>query len=148
MSSAEVAADPSREVPPEASGTERFDWNGWYVGGGMGLVFGSSKWSATRGAARASGPSGSLDLFDPIHFSDGTGSYFGELHAGYGKLIGSNVLLGLETAAMFPNTVSGAQAFASPRVGEIRYQDTVLASGSVRGRLGYVWDSWLLYGTG
>jgi len=143
-----VAADTPREGPPEASGNQRFDWNGWYVGGGMGPVFGSSNWSATRGAARASAANGSLDLFDPIHFSDGTGSYFGELHAGYSKMIRPDVLLGLETAAMFPNTVSGAQAFSSPRVGEVRYQDTVLASGSVRGRLGYVWDSWLLYGTG
>jgi hypothetical protein len=48
----------------------------------------------------------------------------------------SHLLLGLETDAMFPNTVSGTQTFSSPLVGRASYRDTVLASGSVRGRLG------------
>jgi high affinity Mn2+ porin len=143
-----VSADVADEMPPETSADQSFDWSGWYAGGRLGLATGSSNWSASRHGARAPVASGSLHLSNPIHFSDGTGSYFGGFQAGYSKVIPSHILLGLETDAMFPNTVSGAQTFSSPLVGRERYQDTVLASGSVRGRLGYVLDPWLLYGTG
>jgi high affinity Mn2+ porin len=143
-----ASAPAAVEMPPEASANQPFDWNGWYAGGGLGFATGSSHWSATGRGARAPGASGSLHLSNPIHFSEGTGSYFGGLRAGYNMVLPSRILLGLETDAMFPNTVSGAQTFSSPLVGRARYQDTVLASGSVRGRLGYVLDPWLLYGTG
>src|SRR5262245_13221603 len=109
--SALVAADTPPETSSQGYGNESFDWGGWYVGGGMGLVFGSSSWSATRGAARDAAPRGFLDLFDPIHFSDGTGSYFGELHAGYRQLMRTQVLVGVETASLFPTPVSGAMEF-------------------------------------
>src|SRR5262249_30214359 len=122
--------------------------NGWYLGGRMGLATGSSSWSATRSGAGGPRPSGSLGLSNPIHFSDGTGSYFGGLQAGYDTLLPSRVLLGLQADALVPNTVSGTQTFSSSLVGRARYQDTVLASGAVRGRLGYLLDLWLLYGTG
>src|SRR5262249_36516815 len=136
------------EMPPEASPGQHLDWSGWYVGGRMGWATGASNWSATRGGARRRAAGGFRRLSNPIHFSDGTGSYFGGLQAGYDWLLPSRVLLGLQADAMFPNTVSGAQTFSSPLVGRARYQDTVLASGAVRGRLGYLLDPWLLYGTG
>src|SRR4030095_16700464 len=63
-------------------------------------------------------------------------------------MMSSRALLGLEADAMFPKTISGRQTFSSPLVGRASYQDTVLAAGTVRGRLGYVLDPWLLYGTG
>jgi high affinity Mn2+ porin len=141
-----VAAPAAADVPPEMpreSASQRLDWNGWYAGGRMGLAIGSSHWSANR-----SGPSGSLDLFKAPHFSDGTGSYFGGLQVGYNKVMPSHVLLGLETDAMFANTISGTQTFSAPLAERASYQDSVLASGAVRGRLGYLVDPWLLYGTG
>src|SRR5262249_9115281 len=134
--------------PPEASANHSFDWNGWYAGGRLGLATGSSNWSATQHGAPAPVASGSLHLSNPIHFSEGTGSYFGGLQIGYNKVLPSHMLLGLETDAMLPNTISAAQTFSSPLVGRASYKDTVLASGSLRGRLGYVLDPWLLYGTG
>jgi high affinity Mn2+ porin len=146
--SAGAAVDMPPEMPPHAPASQSFDWNGWYAGGRLGFATGSSNWSATPGGAHAPAPSGSLGLSNPIHFSDGTGSYFGGLQAGYNKVLPSRVLLGLETDAMFPNTISGTQTFSSPPVGRASYRDTLLASGSVRGRLGYVLDPWLLYGTG
>ena len=143
-----ATADTPPEMSSAAPASQSFDWNGWYAGGRLGFATGSSNWSATRGGAHAPAPSGSLDLSNPIHFSDGTGSYFGGLQFGYDKVLPSHILLGLETDAMFPNSVSGTQTFSSPPVGRASYRDTVLASGSVRGRLGYVLDPWLLYGTG
>jgi high affinity Mn2+ porin len=142
------AADMPPEMPPQVSANQGFDWNGWYAGGRIGLAFGSSNWSATQGAARAPVLNGSLDLFNPIHLSDGTGSYIGGLQAGYKRVMPSHFLLGLDADAMFPNTISGRQTFSSPLIGRASYQDTVLASGTVRGRLGYVLDPLLLYGTG
>ncbi|HEY1417481.1 MAG TPA: hypothetical protein VGF41_06225, partial [Myxococcaceae bacterium] len=112
-----ATAELAPEMPQQASPTQSFDWNGWYAGGRIGFATGSSNWSATRGGARADDPSGSFGLSNPIHFSDGTGSYFGGLQFGYDKVLPSHVLLGLETEAMLPNTVSGAQTFSSPLVG-------------------------------
>jgi high affinity Mn2+ porin len=146
--SAAAAADMPPEIPPEASANPSFDWNGWYAGGRLGWATGSSNWSATRSGARAPVASGSLHLSNPIHFSDGTGSYFGGLQVGYNQMLRSHILLGLETDAMLPNSISGTQTFSSPLVGRASYRDNVLASGAVRGRLGYVLDPWLLYGTG
>ena len=124
------------------------DWTGWYVGGRMGLATGSSQWSATPAGSPEPHASGSLDLYNWPHLSGGTGSYFGGLQAGYNVITPSRFLLGVETDALFPNTVSDTQTFSSPLVGQATYQDTVLASGTVRGRLGYAFDPWLLYGTG
>lgn len=144
-----AAADTSSsEMPGQASVSPTFDWSGWYVGGRIGLATGSSNWSETQSGASAPGLSGSLDLYNPLHLSDGTGSYFGGLQAGYNTVIRSRILLGLETDGLFPNTISGAQRFSSPLLGQASYQDSVLASGTVRGRLGYAFDPWLLYGTG
>ena len=142
-----VRAAESAEAPAPTT-TPRFDWNGWYVGGQMGLAAGSSDWSATHIGAPAPGLSGSLDLYNPPHLSDGSGSYFGGLQAGYNVVTPSRLLLGVETDALFPNTLSDAQTFSSRSVGQASYQDTVLTSGTVRGRLGYALDPWLLYGTG
>jgi high affinity Mn2+ porin len=141
-----LSSGTSADNAPATSTSQSFDRNGWYAGGRLGFATGSSSWSVTRDGAHA--PNASFGLSNPIHFSDGTGSYFGGLQFGYDKVLPSHVLLGLETDAMLPNTVSGAQTFSSALVGRASYRDTVLASGSVRGRLGYVLDPWLLYGTG
>ena len=140
---AEVAPRPAPERPVLS-----LDWRGWYVGGGLGLVAGSSSWSANHGGGGASGPRGSVTFSNPIRMSDGTGSYFGGLHAGYNAVLPSDLLLGLEADALFPNTASGTQTFSSQSTGRAQYRDVLLASGTVRGRVGWVLDPWLLYATG
>jgi len=141
------AAECADTPPPPAAG-QRFDWSGWYAGGRMGVATGSSHWSATPPGGPEANASGSLDLYNSPHLSDGTGSYFGGLQAGYNAIPLSHVLLGIETDALFPNSLSATQVFSSPLVGQASYQDRVLASGTIRGRLGYAFDPWLLYGTG
>jgi high affinity Mn2+ porin len=133
--------------PPPATG-QGFDWSGLYVGGRMGMATGSSHWSVAPPGAAEPDASGSLDLYNPPHLSDGTGSYFGGLQAGYNVMIPSRFLLSIETDALFPNRISDTQTFSSPLVGQASYQDTMLAAGTVRGRLGYALDPWMLYGTG
>jgi len=141
-----VQAAELADAPVAPANNPTVDWNGWYAGGHFGLATGSSSWTATQPGAP--NLNGSLDLYNAPHLSDGTGSYFGGLQAGYTAVTRSHLLLGAETDALFPNTISGTQTFSSPLVGQASYQDTVLAAGTVRGRLGYAFDPWLLYGTG
>src|SRR4029453_15100029 len=84
--SAGAAVDMPPEMLPQAPASQSFDWNGWYAGGRLGFATGSSNWSETPGGEHAPAPSGSLGLSHPIHFSEGTGSYFGGLQAGYNKV--------------------------------------------------------------
>ena len=56
---------------------------------------------------------------------------------------------------MFPSfpsltnlTIGGTSNFASPTLGGLSYSETVLASGTVRGRIGYAPGHWLFYATG
>jgi high affinity Mn2+ porin len=56
-------------------------------------------------------------------------------------------LVGVEGELSFPNSISGSQTVSSAVVGQANYSDTVLWSGTARGRIGYALDNWLLYGT-
>ena len=135
-------------IASEDAPSQPFDWTGGYVGGTIGWSSGSSNWSAREHLTHVPEGSGSFGLSQPPHLADGTGSYFGGLQAGYSLLARRQLLLGAEIDALFPNTISGSGTFSAPSTGQATYDDTVLAAGSVRGRLGYVLDSWLLYGTG
>jgi len=60
----------------------------------------------------------------------------------------SRLLIGVEADASFPNTVAGTSTGVAAN-GIASYGDTVLHSGTARGRIGYVFDNnWLVYGTG
>lgn len=91
---------------------------------------------------------GALNFYNPFDAFKGTGSYSSGLQGGYSFMVSPRVLLGIEADATFPNTISASQTFSSASVGQASYGETVLHSGSVRGRLGYAINNWLLYGTG
>ena len=123
-------------------------WDGFYVGGHMGYAGGRSNWS---------GPdiSGSSGLAKPIDTFTEAGSFFAGLQGGYNLLLPSHVLLGVEADFTFPaypdlsGQTTGATAnFISPSLGPATYMEAVQASGTARGRLGYVFNDWLLYATG
>jgi high affinity Mn2+ porin len=146
------AADVAQLLPTKAPPTPAFDWTGWYFGGHYGYATGYSRWNATEAGAAVPTLSGSVDLTNPLSGYFGDGSYFGGLQTGYNQKIGQRVVVGAEADISFPSFpvgLLGAQIFASPQVGQASYQDTVVYSGTARGRLGYVLDNnWLLYGTG
>ena len=48
----------------------------------------------------------------------------------------------------FPNEIAGAATFSSGPGTRASFAETVQFSGTVRGRLGYAFDKWLVYGTG
>lgn len=134
-------------------GSATYNWNGFYAGGHLGYAWGSSNWTANSPAA--SSVSGSFSLVQPIDIFSNTGSFFEGLQAGYNYVLPNHVLIGAEVDASFPSfpnlagiSTGGTSNLTSPTFGPETYGETVLASGTVRGRVGYASGSWLLYATG
>jgi hypothetical protein len=124
-----------------------FDWTGFYVGAHAGVSTASSVWSATQPGGAPS-LTGSLNLFSPFDLFTEAGSHFGGFTAGYNYVLPSRIVLGGEADVSFASTLSAGQSFASPLIGAANYSDTVELFGTVRGRVGYDVNHWLLYATG
>src|ERR1019366_4593598 len=99
--------------------------------------------------------SGSLNLAQPVDTFDEAGSFFEGLQAGYNYMLSNRVVVGAEVDASFPAfpnlagiSIGGTSTFTSPTLGAVSYSETVLSSGTVRGRIGYAPGSWLFYATG
>jgi high affinity Mn2+ porin len=140
---ADLGTMPVKALPVPAS----FDWTGFYLGGHFGYATGTSDWSASQGGGAAP-LNGSIDLFNSFDAFKGTGSYFAGLQAGYNRMLPSHWLFGVEMDFSAPNTVQGSQTVSSAPSGQASYTDTVLDFGTLRGRVGYAFDRWLVYGTG
>ncbi len=151
VTSGAQAADISRalptKAPPPAAASTSDDWTGFYAGGHFGYAWGTSNWS-TRGA------SGSLNLAQPIDIFSETGSFFAGVQAGYNYRLPNRFVVGVEADASFPSfpnlagiSIGGSSTFSSP-FGLQTYSETVLSSGTLRGRVGYAPGSWLFYATG
>lgn len=132
-----------------------YDWTGFYVGGHIGLAAGNSGWSMdpTGGGAPVSG---SFGLYkSPSAFKE-SGSWFEGIQAGYNYMLRNRVVFGIEADGSFPTfpdavsglTTGGVSNFNSPSFGAGTFSETVLASGTVRGRIGYAPGHWLFYATG
>jgi len=124
-----------------------YDWTGFYLGGHLGYAWGNSNWS-TPGAAD------SMSLAQRINTFDEAGSFFTGLQAGYNTMLPNRWVIGAETdmsAPSFQNlagvSVGGMTTLNSP-FGLETHSETVLTSGTVRGRVGYAPGDWLLYATG
>ena len=83
------------------------------------------------------------------------------LQGGYNYVLPNRILLGAEVDASFPAfqtlpvgvnpfglSTGGTFNFNSPTLGPVSFAETVLASGTVRGRVGYAPGHWLFYATG
>ena len=144
-----MAADVTVRMPVKASDmSSSYDWTGFYVGAHGGYATGYSRWSATELAAATPSLAGSLDFFHAFDGFKGTGSYFLGLQAGYNYMFPSRLLLGVEADISFPSVIGGTQVISSDAIGQASYAETVQFSGSVRGRVGYARDHWLVYATG
>ncbi len=141
------AADVLTKAPPPTAPSE-YDWSGFYVGGHLGYAWGNSNWTTAPGLA------GSLDVFQGFDVFKGTGSFFAGLQARYDYMLVNRFVIGAEADASFPSvqnpegiSIGGISIFSSP-VGLESYSETVLSSGTLRGRIGYAPGNWLLYATG
>ena len=136
-------------IPFAGPGGPPYNWNGFYAGGHMGVAWGQSNWTGGPGI------SGSTNLFAPIDTFDEGGSWFFGLQGGYNYVLPNRILLGAEVDASFPSfqtlsdiSIGGITNFTSPTLGAVSYSETVLSSGTVRGRIGYAPGGWLFYATG
>jgi high affinity Mn2+ porin len=144
---------PLKAPPPSAPSA--YGWSGLYAGGHLGLAWGNSHWTTSTIAAPAASVSGSFGLFQPLNAFDETGSFFAGLQMGYNYVLPNRFIVGVETDASFPSflnpariSIGGTSALFAPSIGAEAFSETVLSSGTVRGRIGYAPGNWLLYATG
>lgn len=118
-------------LPANASLLSVYDWAGFYVGAHFGYSTGSSNWSAAQVGGSAPSVMDTLNFYDAFDAFKGTGSYSSGLQASYNFMISPRLLLGVETDATFPNTISATQTFSVPAFGQASYGEMVLHSGSI-----------------
>src|SRR6202158_817670 len=146
MCSAAIAADMPLKAPPATAAV--YSWTGFYIGGHVGYAAGTTNWTASEAGAAIPTLGGSIALFNSYDPFKGTGSYFIGLQAGYNYLLPSRFLVGFEADFSAPNTIAGTQTISSALIVQASYNDTVLQFGTARGRIGYAFDHWLVYGNG
>jgi high affinity Mn2+ porin len=122
------------EPAPGLPGLRSYNWTGVYVGGNV---------SYTQGHAHNT-------LLDPgaETASNVFGSYYGGLQVGYNYLLRSGVLLGVEADISFPNFLEGDDVVSTRSTVAGTVVEKLDFVSTVRGRLGYAFDRWLIYGTG
>jgi high affinity Mn2+ porin len=149
FASSAQAADLSRALPTKAppAASAFYDWTGVYFGGHFGYAWGNSNWTTA-------GASGSLDLTQPIDSFNESGSFFAGFQTGYNYILPNRFVVGVEADASFPSfpnlagiSIGGSSTLSSP-FGPETYLETVLSSGTLRGRIGYAPGHWLFYATG
>lgn len=133
---AAFAADLPASMPvkaPVVAPVSLYDWNGFYLGGNVGGAWshGSSTTTALNGAFVTSG-------------SRRETRFAGGGQIGFNYLLSPNLLAGVEADL---NWVDFAGSVTSPD-GSNRHDSKFDWFGTVRGRLGWVANNWLLYGTG
>ena len=131
-----LAADlPYRRQAPVSYGAPpvftSFTWTGAYVGGNLG-------WRAAN--------------FDPVINSleingKTRHSLTGGGHVGYNYQVHPNVVVGLEADMQYGSGEAKGPSVATP-AGLLSSRASIGWAGSVRGRLGYTQDNWMIYGTG
>jgi high affinity Mn2+ porin len=136
-------------MPLKAPPITNYDWTGFYVGGHIGYAWGNSDWAATGADGNASG---SLNFSQGVNVFNETGSWNEGVQFGYNAMLRNRFVLGVEADFTFPayQNLSGLSTgnTATYAAGNNSYTDTLLASGTVRGRIGYAPGNWLFYATG
>jgi outer membrane immunogenic protein len=129
-----------KDAPPQDS----FSWTGFYVGGNVG-----ASWTDSS-AKFANVPVPIVGGGDGNYALDETG-IVGGLHAGYGLQI-SQVVVGVEGDMSFLGGSKSSRAVAINQVMFPGFSETVSSEtnwiGTLRGRLGWAYNSFLFYATG
>ncbi len=125
------------DLKPPILAAAPYDWTGAYLGGHVGEAFANSSFRTPDAA-------GSVALRQTLNTFDEAGSFFGGFTAGYNLMLKNRVVLGIEADTSFgpyPNLngfgIGGERQFNSPALGSQTYSDDLLASGTIRGRIGY-----------
>jgi high affinity Mn2+ porin len=149
------AADLSAPVTKAPLIAQVYDWTGFYVGGNVALATGNSNWTANATTQGVAPVSGSLSMYQSPNAFYESGSWLMGVQGGYNYVLRNRVVLGVEADATFPAfpdlsglSTGGITNFNSPTLGVATYSETMLASGTVRARIGYAPGNWLFYATG
>lgn len=129
-----MAADAPVVANKAAKFSPRYDWSGFYAGGHVGYARGNASTTFSNPA--------------PVDASNSFGSLFGGVQIGYNHLFSSRMLLGIEADISFPNYLSADDVAASRTTATTDVAHKIDYIGTLRGRLGYASDRWLVYGTG
>jgi high affinity Mn2+ porin len=152
LSAGARAADLPLKAPPSPTD---YDWTGFYAGGHIGLATGNSGWTLTPQGGGAP-TAGSFGLYQSPNAFTESGSWLEGVQAGYNYMLGNRLVFGIEADGSFPafpdpitgKTIGGTSNFTSPTFGAGSFTENVLASGTIRGRIGYAPGHWLFYATG
>lgn len=136
LSTAGRAADLPTTVPAAIPAPQVYNWTGFYVGAQVGGAFSSD------GRIRQFNPPGLGGLNIASRNIDASG-VIGGGHIGYNFQV-QQWVIGLETDFEGSDANSGLRLL---QTGD-RFSQRLNWLGSVRGRLGYAIDNWLVYGTG
>jgi high affinity Mn2+ porin len=119
--------------PTNAVEAPSFDWSGPYVGGHV--AYGRGHIDGT--------------LFDPnpVQFSRAFGSLYGGLQIGYSYVLPSRLLLGAEADVSFPNFLEDGLISSRTTAQGTNVTDQIDYIATLRGRVGYTFDHWLIYAT-
>src|SRR5262245_56698886 len=119
-------------------------WDGGYIGGNLGYGAGRSDWTV---ASPNGTQTGTFEFWRGFDAFKGTGSYFAGLQAGYNYRTPAGIVIGIETDFIAPNTFRGTRLLHMVGGSQANLSETVEMAGSVRGRLGFLHNKWLIYGT-
>jgi high affinity Mn2+ porin len=130
-----AAADMAVKAPPP-SPTFAYDWTGFYLGGHV-------AYSVGRVNSTLSDPTSTVS-------SNSFSSLFGGVQGGYNYVLPSRLLLGAEADITFPNfqTFANGLIFTGATANGTVVTDQIDYIATLRGRFGYAFDHWLIYGTG
>ena len=84
----------------------------------------------------------------PTASSNSFNSLYGGLQAGYNYVLPSRLLLGIETDITFPQFFENGLIFTGGTAQGTTVTDQIDYIATLRGRFGYAFDHWLIYGTG
>jgi high affinity Mn2+ porin len=134
LSDPAAAADGPPAMPLKAPKIPPFDWTGFYLGSHVGYG---------RGNARIT-----LSDPNPTPSNNRFGSLYGGLQLGYNYLLPSNILLGVESDVSFPNSLANDDNIAWRPTRQTVITEQLDYMATLRGRVGYVANNWLVYVSG
>jgi outer membrane immunogenic protein len=129
-----LAADLPMKAPPMIA-PPAYNWNGFYVGANVGYGWEHSTIDSFN----------SVGVLQDIVTGNGNG-VFGGFQAGYNWQMSPNWLIGGE--ADWEGSGISRSTFACTATGCAQSNNHTNDFGTIRGRIGYVWNNILLYGTG
>lgn len=131
VAAADIAGKIPLKAPPAAFA---YDWNGAYFGGHLGY---------SRGHVTDT-------VFDPSPSAadNSFGSLYGGIQAGYNYVLPSHLLLGVEADMSFPNFLEDGTTTSRMTAQGTQVSEQIDFVATLRGRIGYAFDRWMLFGTG